>query len=91
MSCSSTADIPRGSKPVPEEVGQALRELIRVTAKHGVPLARVLEAPDTRKVREAEELAATRQFLIEKQDRLIDRLRARIAELETQLGIDDEL
>lgn len=85
-------------KAVPEAVGEAMRNLIRVCAAEKVPFSRCFEPPDVARIKRLEaELAAERDLVHGQADRLdkqtvtMSRQRQIIRDLERRLGVDQEL
>lgn len=76
---------------VPKPVADALRALIRVAAFYNIRLDQMLETPEAFTVRKAVERAEALDAVVEKLERRNAKLVRRVAELETQLGIEDEL
>jgi hypothetical protein len=81
---TSTADIPRGSTPLPAAVLVAYKALLDVCSANKVPLRTLLETPEASRLHAA-------AVKIEEQASIIKRQREIIAHLEQQLDIDNEL
>lgn len=69
---------------VPKPVADALHKLIRVVAFYNIRLEQIIAPPEAHFLLAAEQRA-------ERAEKLVERLRKRVAELEQQLGIDEDL
>jgi hypothetical protein len=90
---SSTADIPRGSQPVPREVGDAFQNLCEVCRANRVPMEAAMRHALAYKnmFHDMQDNWHEAQAEICRRGETIKRQREIIANLERQLGIDDEL
>lgn len=90
---TSTADIPRGSQPVPREVGDAFQHLCEVCRAARVPFEDAMRHALAYKnmFHDMQDNWHEAQAEICRRGDTIKRQREIIANLERQLGIDDEL
>lgn len=82
---------PKGARAVPAEVGEALANLIRTAAKHGVPFSDMIENPDAGARRRLQAEVSEKNDELRGAYRKIQQQTATIRRLEKKLGLDEEL
>lgn len=88
---TSTADIPKGSTPLPAPVLEAYKNLIDVCSANHVPLRTLFAVDHIERLHEAALKIETLDAELDASVRIRKQQRDIIAKLEQQLGIDNEL